>query len=324
MNKRSMGAALLRWSVGVLAFGAALASAQTPEGKIVVGNQPGGATDIVARLLAPEYAKVLGRPFVVENRTGASGNIAAEYVAKSPADGNTVLLVFNSHTTISSLFPKLPFDPIKDFASIGLISDSPYLIVARPGIGVNTLRELIDKAKREGKPISIGSPGPGTPQHLLAQKLSQDQKVEVSVVHYKGSAPAQTDVMGGHVDITFVTNSLGASFVKAGKLQLLGITSDQRAADFPVTPTTREQGLGVFNGSGVWLALLVPAKTPAAKVEQLNQVLNQALKSPEVQAKLKAVGMSPLGGTPAAQDKLMHDEQATWSALIKASKITLE
>jgi tripartite-type tricarboxylate transporter receptor subunit TctC len=324
MNKRNLCAAWLRWSVAALALGASAVGAQNLDGKIVVGNQPGGATDIVARLLAPEYAKALGRPFVVENRTGASGNIAAEYVAKAPADGNTILLVFNSHTTISSLFPKLSFDPIKDFASVGLISDSPYLIVARPGIGASTLRELVDKAKREGKPISIGSPGLGTPQHLLAQKLSQEQKVDVSVVHYKGSAPAQTDVMGGHVDITFVTNSLGAAFVKAGKLQLLGITSDQRSADFPATPTTREQGLDLFNGSGVWLALLVPAKTPAAKVDQLNQVLNKALQTPEVQAKLKAVGMTPMGGASAVQDKLMHDEQATWSALIKASKISLD
>lgn len=308
----------------VLAGGSTLSAAQSPEGKIVVGNQPGGATDIVARMLAPEYAKALGRPFVVENRTGASGNIAAEHVAKAPPDGNTILLVFNSHTTISSLFPKLPFDPIKDFASVGMISDSPYLIVARPDIGASTLRELIDNAKRTGKPISVGSPGPGTPQHLLAQKLSKDQKVDVSVVHYKGSAPAQTDVMGGHVDITFVTNSLGAPFVKSGKLQLLGITSEKRSSDFPGTSTTREQGLDTFNGSGIWVALLVPAKTPAAKVAELNKVLNAALKTPDIQAKLKSVGMTPMGGTPAAQDKLMHDEQATWSALIKESKITLE
>ena len=303
---------------------ATLSSAESAEGKIIVGNQPGGATDIVARILAPEYAKALGRPFLVENRTGASGNIAAEYVAKAPSDGNTILLVFNSHTTISSLFPKLPFDPSKDFASVGLISDSPYLIVARPDIGAATLRELIDNAKRTGNPITIGSPGLGTPQHLLAQKLSVDQKVDVSVVHYKGSAPAQTDVMGGHVDITFVTNSLGAAFVKAGKLKLLGLTSDKRSADFSATPTTREQGLDTFNGSGVWLALLVPAKTPASKVEQLNKVLNTALQTPEVQSRLKAVGMAPLGGSSATQDKLMQDEQATWSALIKDSKITLE
>ncbi|MPN55939.1 hypothetical protein SDC9_203623 [bioreactor metagenome] len=146
----------------------------------------------------------------------------------------------------------------------------------------------------------------------------------MSVVHYKGSAPAQTDVMGGHVDITFVTNSLGAPFVKSGKLQLLGITSEKRSSDFPGTPTTREQGLDTFNGSGIWVALLVPAKTPAAKVAELNKVLNAALKTPDIQAKLKGVGMTPMGGTPAAQDKLMHDEQAMWSALIKESKITLE
>lgn len=308
----------------LLALGSGQASAQSGESKIVVGNLPGGATDIVARLLVPEFSKGTGRQFIVENRTGASGNIAAEYVARAPADGNTILLVFNSHTTIAALFPKLTFDPIKDFASVGLISQTPYLAVARPDIGVDTLRDLIARAKRDHKPITFGSPGPGTPQHLLAEKLKQVQGVDIETAHYRGSAPAQADVMGGHVDFTLVSPSLGAQFAKSGKVKLLAVTSDARLPEFPNVATAREQGLETLVGSGVWLALLVPAKTPAATVAHLNKVLNDALKSPDLQARLKSIGMEPLGGPPAALDKLMHDEQNTWSALIRDSRITLE
>ena len=308
----------------LLACSAGHVAAQTTDGKIVVGNQPGGATDIVARLLLPEFSKASGRQFIVENRTGASGNIAAEHVARAPADGNTILLVFNSHTTISSLFPKLTFDPIKDFASVGLISQAPYLVVARPDIGVDDLRELIAQRKKSGKPITLGSPGQGTPQHLLAENLRKAQNVDIETVHYKGSAPAQTDVMGGHVDTSLVTASLGAGFVKTGKLKLLAVTSDARLPDFPNTPTSRELGIDTLNSSGVWLALLVPAKTPPATVARLNKTLNDALQSPEVLARLKTIGMIPMGGSPADLDKLMREEQATWSALIKESKITID
>lgn len=308
----------------LIASAAGHAAAQSGEGKIVVGNQPGGATDIVARLLVPDFSKALGRQFIVENRTGASGNIAAEYVAKAPADGNTILLVFNSHTTIKSLFPKLPFDPIKDFASVGLISQAPYLVVARPDIGVDSLSELLARAKKTSQPITFGSPGPGTPQHLLAEQLRKADGVEIESVHYKGSSPAQTDVMGSHVDISLVTESLGGPFVKSGKVKLLAVTSKNRLPDFPNTPTAGEQGIKTFDSTGVWLALLVPAKTPADTVARLNKTLNDTLKSPEVQAHLKAIGMIPVGGSAADLDKLMRDEQATWSVLIKDSKITLE
>ncbi|MGB3067296.1 MAG: tripartite tricarboxylate transporter substrate binding protein [Ottowia sp.] len=322
LTRRPIIAGLL--ACAMITMGSAAAWAAPSEGRIIVGNQPGGATDIAARMLAPEFAKATGHQWIVENRTGASGNIAAEHVAKAPADGNTILLVFNSHTTISSLFPKLPFDPVKDFASVGLIAQAPYLLVARPAIGVDNLRELIARAKKDGKPITIGSPGQGTPQHLLAEQLRKAEGVEIDTVHYKGSAPAQTDVMGGHVDITLVTPSLGGPFVKAGKLKLLGVTSDARLPEFPNTPTTRELGVATLNSSGVWLALLVPAKTPAETVARLNKTLNEALRTPEVLARLKSVGMLPMGGTSEQLDKLMRQEQATWSTLIKESKITLD
>lgn len=321
-TKRAFAQCLLAASTA-LTSGLSFAQS-TSQGRIVVGNQPGGATDIVARLLAPIFSAALGHNYLVDNRTGASGNIAAGFVAKAPADGNTILLVFNSHSTIGPLFPKLPFDPINDFAAIGMIADSPYLLVARPNIGVDNLRDLVARTKTNTDGISAGSPGQGTPQHLLFERMKKDNGITISIIHYKGSSPAQSDVMGGHVDITLVTPSLGGPMVRAGKLSLLAVTSDSRLPDYPNVPTAAESGVDSLASSGVWLALLVPAKTPRATIMSLNKVLNDALRSPDVLARLKAIGMTPVGGTPEAAVKRLRDEQAVWSALIRDSKIALD
>ena len=293
------------------------------QGRIVAGNAPGGATDIVARLLAPGFSAALGHNFVVDNRPGASGNIAAEFVAKAPADGNTILLIFNSHTTIGPLFPKLPFDPIRDFAAVGLIAETPYMVVARPGLGVDNLRDLVARAKRTREPISAGSPGRGTPQHLLFERVNKVHDMQINTIHYKGSAPAQSDVLGGHIDLTLVSPSLGGPLVKAGKLLALAVTSEARLADFPNVQTVREAGVDAL-ASTIWLGLLVPAKTPRATVTQLNRILNDTLKAPDTAARLKAIGMTPVGGTPEAQDRTMAEEQAVWTTLIRDLKITID
>lgn len=320
-NKRvvlaSLIACLLAGTSGI-ALGQAASAAQP---KIVVGNQPGGATDIVARLLTPGFSTALGRQFLVDNRTGASGNVAADHVAKSAPDGNTILLVFNAHTTVGPLSTSLPFDPIRDFASVGMICETPYLVVARPNIGVDNLRDLVARAKRNKDTLSAGSPGQGTPQHLLFEKMMKDHGVTINTIHYKGSAPSQNDVMGGHVDFMLSTPSLGAPAVKAGKLALLAVTSDARLADFPNTPTAREAGVESLASANVWLALLVPAKTPRATVAQLNRVLNDTLKSADISGRLKAIGMAPAPGTPEAMDKVLREEQDVWAQLIRDAKI---
>ena len=322
-TKRAFAKTLLACSLAATA-GLAFGQAPATQGRIVVGNQPGGATDIMARLLAPSFTAALGHSFVVENRTGASGNLASEYVAKAPPDDNTILLIFNAHTTTGPLYPKLPFDPIKDFSSIGMIAETPYLIVARPNIGVDNMRDLIARAKRTNTPLTAGSPGPGTPHHLLYERTKKLSDVPINAIHYKGSAPAQNDVMGGHVDFMISTPSLGAPLVKSGKLVLLGVTSDARLPDFPNTPTAREAGIEALVGANVWLALVVPAKTPRATVMNLNKVLNDALKSPETLARLQAIGMKPAPTTPEAMDKVLLQEQAVWGQLIRENKITAE
>jgi len=308
-------------AVGALPVGA---QAQAKEGKIVVGNAPGGATDIVARVFAPRFGQALGIPFIVENKAGASGNIAADAVAKAAPDGNTILLIFNSHPTMAPLFPKLPFDPIKDFASVGLIAQTHYLVAAKPAMGSDNLKQVLDKARQAKKPLFMGSPGRATPQHLLMEKLRKEENVEVEVVHFKGTAPALTDIMGGHVDFTLVTSSAAAGFVKSGKMSLLAVTSNKRLPEFPDTPTAEELGIRSIAGSGVWLALVVPAKTPRPIVDRLNRILNESLDNPEVSARLASIGMARMGGKPEDLDKIMVDEQRVWTALIRDLKITPE
>lgn len=305
-----------------LASFAAFAQARTT--RIVVGNQPGGATDIVARMIAPKLSAALGQTFIVENRAGASGNIAAEAVARAAPDGQTLLLAFNSHPTMAALFPRLPFDPIKDFASVGLISESPYLVVARADIGVDNLKALFEKSRQTRKPLNMGSPGAATPQHLLMERMKKDEGVDIQVVHFKGTAPALTDLVGGHIDLTLVTPSAAAAFVKSGKLKLLAVTSARRLPDFPNAPTAAELGVGSVASSGVWLALLAPAKTPRPVIERLNRALTEALHSPEAVQELSAVGMSSVGGTPEDLDKRLGDEQRIWTALIRELNIKPE
>jgi len=311
----------------VLAAAMPLAFAQDASrgsGKIIVGNAPGGGTDVVARIVASYLSSLLGINYVVENRPGASGNIAAEAVAKAAPDGNTLLAVFNSHSTIGPLFPNLPFDPVRDLASVGQISDTPYLLVARNNIGADNLRELVEQAKRSKRPVTAGTAGRGTPQHLLFEILGKTSGITVSAIHYKGTAPAQNDLLGGHLDVSLMTPSLGAQMVKAGKSKLLAVTSEARLVDFPNVPTVREQGFDSLAGSGVWIALLVPGKTPRPTVMRLNKALNDALKFPETIDKLKAVGMTPTGGPPEYLDKIIQTEQAAWTALIRELSITVE
>ena len=196
--------------------------------------------------------------------------------------------------------------------------------IDRNNIGAENLRDLVEQAKRSKRPVTAGTAGRGTPQHLLFEILGKTSGITVSAIHYKGTAPAQNDLLGGHLDVSLMTPSLGAQMVKAGKSKLLAVTSEARLVDFPNVPTVREQGFDSLAGSGVWIALLVPGKTPRPTVMRLNKALNDALKFPETIDKLKAVGMTPTGGPPEYLDKIIQTEQAAWTALIRELSITVE
>lgn len=283
--------------------------------RIVLGSLPGASSDAVARMLAESFAKSLNRTFLVDNRPGASSNIAADFVAKSPPDGNTLLLIYNAHPAVGALFPNLPYDPVKDFRSIGMVGTTPYVLVANPNVAGKNLADLLTQARASKKALSFASPGAGTPQHLTMERLKKEAGVDITMIHYKSSAPAQNDVMGGHVDMTLSTPALALPQVKAGKLKVLAVTSAQRLPALPDEPTIRESGVSGFVSVG-WFALLAPVKTPTAVARRYNEELNKALASSPLKEKLEAIGITPYPGAPEVLDKQMQDDSVMWTKLI--------
>lgn len=284
--------------------------------KVIVGYAPGGGTDIFARLIVEKMAASLGQSMVVENRPGANGNVAANQVAKVPADGYTLLFVVNTHVTAGEMYSNLPYDPMNDFAPIGLVVSTPLLIVATPTFPPGNVGELIAYAKKSPGKVTLATPGSGSPAHLTIEMLKAQAGVDIQVIHYKGAGPAQTDVMGGHVNLQIPTLAQAMPNAKAGKLKLLAQTGLTRSAQAAELPTVAESGLPNFK-SDIWFALLAPAGTPAPIVARLNRVLNEVLAAPEAIARLRDLGADPLGGTPERAASLMREDRVKWAKVIK-------
>ena len=207
-----------------------------PPIRIVVGFAPGGSLDTVARLAGTALSQELGRTVVVENRPGADGNIAAEQVSRGPADGNTLLATFNTQPYLAALHPHLGFDPIGDFRPVGLIASTPYLLVANPALPGKDLADAFALAKANHRTLSFATVGPGSPQHLSAVRLQAAAGLPLTIVHYRGGAPAQTDVMAGHVDMMSATVALAMPQVQAGRLKVLAVSTGERLAALPSVP----------------------------------------------------------------------------------------
>lgn len=291
--------------------------------RIVVGYAPGGSLDTIARLMAAEMARGLGRPVIVDNRPGANGNIAAEQVARGPADGNTMLMTFNTHPLLGALYPHLPFDPVADFRAVGLVASTPYLLAANPKLPGANLAEALERARAAGRTLSYATVGPGSPQHLTAVRMQQAANLPITIVHYKGGAPAQNDVLAGHVDMMLVTVALGLPQVKAGRLKVLAVSTAQRLSAVPAAPTFIESGLKGQVSEG-WFGFLLPAKTPAAIVTRYNHEINRSLAVAATRDSLKAIGTVPLGGSPERMESLMREEQKLWSKIIVDNDIKPE
>ncbi|PNG52272.1 MULTISPECIES: tripartite tricarboxylate transporter substrate binding protein [unclassified Variovorax] len=303
----------------LLALSAAPAASQDAAGRaarIVVGSAAGASSDAVARLLAERFTRTLGRTFIVDNKPGASGNIAAEVVAKSPPDGNNLLLIYNAHPAVGALFPHLPFDPIKDFRSVGLIGTTAYVLVATPGLPGRNLGEALAQARAAGTPLTFGSTGAGSPQHLTMERLKKEAGIDITMVHYKGGALASNDVIAGHVNMALATPSLAMPQLKAGRLKALAVTGDKRLPELPDVPTVNEAGFHGFVSLG-WFALLLPAATPEAVVQRYNDALNKALGTSPVKERLEAQGITPTPGPPAVLDRQMQGDAQMWTRLIK-------
>lgn len=288
---------------------------------IVVASAPGGAADTLARLIGQKLTEAWGQPYIVDNKPGAGANLGAEYAARSTGDGYTLLLAAAGFMTVNpSIYPNLPFDPVKDFAPVSLIVKAPLLLVTHPRIPATSIRELIAYAKANPGKLTIGQPGSGTAQHLGGVFFANAAGIDVLQVPYKGSAPVTNDLLGGVVDLQFDNMVTLISHVKAGKLRALGVSSNKRVPVMPEVPTIAESGLAGFE-TGTWYGIVAPASTPRPIVEKLNREIVRIIALPDVQEKLLAQGLQPFPTTPAEYSNLIQTEIQKYAKIVKQAGV---
>ena len=288
--------------------------------KLLVGAPPGGTTDTVARALAEPMASALGQPIIVDNRGGAGGNLAADAVAKSRPDGHTLLVSFTSHTINATLYPKLPFDPVTDFTPITMVATVPSLLVGHPKLPAKDLKELISFAKSRPDPLTIAIGGIGSSVHLAGEQFKMMTGIRLLNVPYKGTSPALTDLLGGQVDLMFISLVTGTEHVRAGTLRAYGVTSAQRQPSFPDLPAIGAIVPGFE--SNAWFGVFGPANLPAAITGKLNAVIVAALKNSTLRDRLQNEGASPVGSTSAEFAAFVREDIKRWASVVKWSGAT--
>lgn len=286
--------------------------------KMVVPYPPGGPTDIVARVVAQKLSERLGQSIIIDNRPGAGANLGAEAVARSPADGYTLLVATTAHAINPSLFSKLGYSITRDFAPISQLTAGPLVIVTTPGLPAASVSELIALAKARSGGLNFASSGNGQSTHLSAELFNAMAGTRMNHIPYKGSAPALTDVMSGQADLMFDTMLSSMPFVKSGKLKAMAVTSAQRSPSAPGIPTVAESGLRGYEAIA-WNGLLAPAGTPAEVIDKLNAELKKVLQAPEVKQRFDAQGFSAEWNTPANFGTFLQAEVDKWAGVVKAS-----
>lgn len=282
--------------------------------RLMVGATPGGGTDLVARALAAELEQRLKQSFIVENRGGAAGNIAATAVAKAEPDGSTLLLSYTSHAINPALFEKKPFDPLKDFTPVSLIASSPLLLVSRPDLGVKNVRELIALAKSRPGKLSIAVAGIGSANHLAGEMLKHDAGIDLVSVPYKGAAPAVADVVASQTDLLLGNVATVQPLLQAGKVKGLGVSSLKRLPAFPDIAPIAEVVPGFDYSS--WYGLLGPAGMPADVVAHLEKAVRAAVASPAMRKRLVGEGLVPVGNDAAQFRQFLQGEIARWAKVV--------
>jgi tripartite-type tricarboxylate transporter receptor subunit TctC len=310
-------------ALGLFSFAAAAQAPGSAGGaplKLIVPFTPGTGIDMVARTLGPRLGQRLGRPVVVENRAGASGNIGTEAVVRSPADGNTLLVSVNTLVMNKGLYPQLPFDPVKDLVPVSLTSWGQLILVTPPATGFKTARELVAAAKAKPGRLNYASPGVGTPHHMSMELFKQTAGVYLTHIPYRGSAQAVTDLLGGQVDAMFLPIHVALPHVKSGKLVALGIGSDKRHPLLPELPTLKEANAGDVNVD-MWYGIFAPPGTSADLVQKLNHELKDILAAPEVRTAFQTQGMDPAASSPEEFRRLVARDADRWAALIRTANI---
>ena len=303
----------------LIAAGAAAQSYPAKPVRIFVTIGPGAAADVLTRMVGEKLAPRLGAPIVIENRAGAGGNIAADAVAKAAPDGYTLLMASSStHGANLSVYPKLPFDPIKDFAPIVLVASNPNVLVVPPSLGVNSLAELLALAKQKPGELTYASGGTGTSMHISGEVLAMLGGIKLQHIPFKSTPEAINAALAGEVSMTFASAPTAMSQVKAGKLKALGVTTERPISSLPDVPPLAAQGLRGFDVYA-WFGLAAPAGTPEPIINRLNSDTLAVLAMPEVREKFASLGMEPLGSTPAEFGAFIRSEIERLGKVVRAS-----
>ena len=292
--------------------------------RIIVSYPAGGANDIVARSVGQKLNELLGASIVVDNRSGAGGTIGADVAAKAPADGYTLLMAAGAHTLAPSLYIKMPYDIVRDFAPVSLSAKSTYLLVVHPSVPVNSVKELIALARAKPGGLNYASSGIGAPPHLAGEMFSTLAKVQLVHVAYKGDTPALADLLGGHVDLAFIAVSASAPHIRAGKLRALAVTSAQRTPVMPELPTVAEAGgLKEFDIS-TWWGLLAPTGTPADAITKLSAAMAKIAAMPDIKTRFGELGVEAAANTPEQFGAFIKSEIQKFAKLAKLAGVKPE
>jgi len=291
--------------------------------RIVTPFAPGGGTDIFGRLLAQRLSETLGQQFIVENRPGAGSTLGTEYVAKSPADGYTLLMTSASFSFNPGLYPKLRYDSVKDFAPVSLVVKVPHVIVVLPTLPVKNLQDLVKLARERPGEVLYASSGPGSAMHLAGVLFGLVTKTQLTHVAYKGGAATTTAVLGGEATTAFNTIETVMPLIRAQRLRPLAVSTRERAPALPEVPTALEAGVKNYEVIG-WFGLLAPAGTPQAVVNPLSSEIAKIMESPAMSERAAQEGATPVGNTPAQFSRFVQDEIAKWTRVIQQAGIKLE
>ncbi|MBH1966061.1 MAG: tripartite tricarboxylate transporter substrate binding protein [Comamonadaceae bacterium] len=290
--------------------------------RLVVGFPPGGGVDVAARLVGAELGKRLGQPVVVDNVSGAGGNIGTDRVAKAPADGYTLLFGSIALAINPSLYPKLSFDPLKDLAPVSLISTSPYVLMVNAQSPIRDLRDMVKVAQESPGKLQFASAGNGSGSHLFMELFLSTAGVRMDHVPYRGAAPAMTDVVAGHVPIVFDSIMTSLPYAESGKVRILGVSSKARSKISPEIPTLQEAGVAGYDATS-WFGMFAPAGTPAAALRKLNQELVATIRTPEVAEKLRKLGAEPVGSSSEELGRFYQSEIERWRKVVKSVGVEL-
>jgi tripartite-type tricarboxylate transporter receptor subunit TctC len=317
---------MVKWiavAVTLVATSAAAQNFPTKPVRIIVPFAPGGATDIVTRILAQKLTESWNQTIVVDNRAGAGGNIGGELAAKSPADGYTLFMPSGSVVTANQhIYKKMPFNAEKDFTAITNVASGPQIVVVANNAPVKSVKELIALAKSNPKSITFGSAGFGTQTHLAAENFLYSAKIEANHIPYKGEGPALADLAGGQIQLLTPNLSAAIGFVTAGKIRALAVTSKQRVPQVPNVPTVAETVPG-FENLG-WFGLVAPTGTPSAIINKVHADTVKALQSADIKKRFSELGMAPVGNTPAEFARDMKEESARWAKVVRERKLQID